>query len=87
MSLAGENRLGSISRNRLSRFVEINELREYEIDGKLLADRLMFLAAALPVKLQSVLEASSSIAGIDELGERLLPKVQNLCALSASRLG
>ena len=49
-------------------------------------NQLAKMAALVPRKLEAVLAESSYISGIDELGDRLLPRVTALCERSLARL-
>ncbi len=86
MGVAGENRVGRLSAQRLEKFAETNQLGELGISGDGLVNQLAKMAALVPRKLEAVLAESSYISGIDELGDRLLPRVTALCERSLARL-
>lgn len=86
MGIAGENRVGSLSRRRLSRFAEVNGLDESGLGGERLAEMLAELAEAIPARLEAVLADCGNIPGVDALGERMLLKAAALCERSLARL-
>lgn len=86
MGIVGENRVGKLSARRLSKFSEVNGLDEFGLPGEVLAERLTTLAGKIPSALTAVLERNGSLPGVDELGARLLPLVEELCRRSITRL-
>lgn len=87
MGVAGENRVGRLSARRLGKFADANGLEAYGLTGDALAERLAALAGKVPAALEGVLAESAALPGIDELGNRLLPLVVELCERSAALLG
>ena len=86
MGIAGENRTGHLSRNRIARFVSQNELEPYGLTTDTVADMLMELAEKIPPAMRLFAEQHSDIPGMDSLASGMLPKVESLCELSARRV-
>lgn len=86
MGVMGENRLGHISKHRLERFVEFNDLEAYGLNVDVLVERLATLAQSVPRALNDVFEKESAISRIDELRERFLPKVIEVCERALARI-
>lgn len=86
MGIAGENRAGKVSSSRLNKFAQLNELTEYGYSGQELGSLMAVLAQRIPAALEGVLERNAHIKGTQELGARLLPQVETLCAQSLARL-
>lgn len=87
MGIAGENRVARLSARRLGRFARANGMEGYGLGPDALSGMLADLARRVPPALADVLGASSHIPGVDELGERLLPRVDRVCAASLAALG
>lgn len=86
MGVAGENRVGRLSKRRLERFVDVNDLEEFGLSSEMLAGRIADFAEKIPAALVAVLDESATLPGIDELGSRLFPLVEELCKRSVARL-
>lgn len=86
MGVAGENRVAMLSSRRLAAFADSNDLGEYGLGGDALADILARLAGLIPRMLDSVIDDLAGTPGIDELSERLVPGIHNLCERSIERL-
>ncbi len=87
MGVAGENRTARLSRGRIARFVESNDLDSYGLSAGGVADMLQELAAKIPPAMREVAAEHADVSGMEELTGRMLPKVEQLCALSVERLG
>lgn len=86
MGIMGENRVGHISKHRLERFVEFNDLDAYGLDAGALVDQLIKLAQKVPKALRDVFDDESAIPHIEELRERFFPKVEAVCERTLRRL-
>lgn len=86
MGVAGENRTGHLSRNRIARFVNQNELESYGLTTDTVASMLTELAEKIPAAMGSFVQLHSDIPGMDSLAGGMLPKVESLCELSAHRV-
>ncbi len=84
--IAGENRVGHLSARRLAKFASVNGLEEFGLTGAVLAERLAALAKIVPRQLDEVLTANDEFPGLDEIGSRLRPRVEELCERSLARL-
>lgn len=86
MGVAGENRASHLSRNRIARFVNQNELEPYGLATDTVTGMLMELAEKIPAAMRSLVELHSDIPGMGSLASGMLPKVESLCELSARRV-
>ena len=86
MGVAGENRTACLSRRRIARFAESNNLGSYGLDSAEMAGMLERLAAKIPQAMRHVASEHAGVFGMEELAGRMVAKAEQLCKLSMERL-
>lgn len=86
MGLAGENRVCKIGLQRISKFAEANGLDEVGIGQEDLLAILGGLASRIPNVAQEVFEENSKIDGAEQLAERVMPVLEQICERSLARI-
>ncbi len=79
MSIGGENRLGRVGAGAIKKFAEQGELEELGFSFEACCNLMAGLAQEIPAKLQQVFAEEATIPHIQELEERFLSPVTQLC--------
>lgn len=86
MSIGGENMIGKLGIRHIRRFAETNALEDVGLDGEACAEIMARLAASVPVELARAFDGLGGCEGTDEMRERLLGPVEDLCETTLARL-
>lgn len=86
MSIGGENRIGHLSCAAVERFATGCGLVKVGLSASDCVEVACSLAEEIAGKIEGVFEQHAAINGVDELHERMAPKVVALCEATESRL-